>query len=143
MGLLIFQIRRVDIRYRAVAIPLEIGDTRIFRHQIVYHTIYIILDFRISQIQNHLISKVILVTIRQMDHPVLMLLIQLAFRVYHFRFDPQTELNASVRRFLHQLSDTVRQLGNGFFPVSQSLMVTAAGILIGKPAIVKQEHINS
>ena len=143
MGLLIFQIRRVDIRYRAVAIPLEIGDARIFRHQIVYHTIYIILNFRISQIQNHLISKVILVTIRQMDHPVLMLLIQLAFRVYHFRFDPQTELNASVRRFLHQLSDTVRQLGYGFFPIPQALTVTATRILIGEPAVVEQEHIDS
>jgi gamma-glutamylcysteine synthetase len=51
MRLFIFQIHRIDIRNRAVAVPFEESDAGIFGHQVVHHAEYMILYFRIAKVE--------------------------------------------------------------------------------------------
>ena len=141
MRLLIFQIHRIDIGYRTVAVPLKEGDAGIFSHQVIDHAKYMILYLRVTEVEYHLVTEVIFVTVGQVNHPVLMFLVKLAFRIHHFRLYPYTELDTFLMRLFHETSYSVRQFTGSFFPVAQTLMVTATGILVGKPAIIQQEHV--
>ena len=141
--LFLLQIRRVDISDRAIAIPFEESDTGIFSHQIIHYSKYEVLHFRIAQVKYQLITEVIFIPIGKMDDPVFMFLIKLTLRIHHFRFYPQTELDTLLCSFFDQTPDTVGQFICRFIPVSQALMIAAARIFIGKPAVVQQEHIHS
>ena len=141
MRLFIFQIHRIDIRNRAVAVPFEESDAGIFGHQVVHHAEYMILYFRIAKVEHHLVAEVVFITVRQMNHPVLMLFVKLAFGIYHFRLYPYTELDTFLLCFFNKTPYSVRKFVGSLFPVAQPLMVTATGIFVGKPTIVQQEHI--
>ena len=143
MRLFFLQIRRVDISDRTIAIPFEESDTGIFSHQIIHYSKDEVLHFRIAQVKYQLITEVIFIPIGKMDDPVFMFLVKLTLRIHHFRFYPQTELDALLSGFFDQTPDTVGQFICRFVPVSQALMIAAARIFIGKPAVVQQEHIHS
>jgi len=70
MGLLVFQISRINIGDGAIAIPFEVSDSGIFGFQPVYHVEDIILYFGVTQVEYQLIPEVILVAVRETDDPV-------------------------------------------------------------------------
>ena len=96
----------------------EESDIRIFCHQIVHNSEHIILYFRITQIQNQLVTEIILVTVRKMNHPVFMLFIQLTLRIHHFRFNPDTELYTFFLGGFRQITNAMRKLVSRFIPVT-------------------------
>ena len=141
IALFFLQIRRVDIGNRAVTIPLEECDVRIFLHQFFYYTVNIILYFRIAQIEYQLVTVIITVSIFIVDSPVRMFLEQFTFRIHHFRFNPDTEFYTSFLSCVYQCRNTARQFTVSYFPVTQSGLVILTWIFVGKPTVVQQEHI--
>ena len=96
LSLFILQIWGIDIGDRAVAIPLEESDIGIFLHNVFYNAIYIILHFRVTEIQYQLIAVIIRFAVRQLDGPVRMFLKEFALGVHHFRFNPDAELHIRI-----------------------------------------------
>ena len=136
-----FQIRRIDIGNRAVAIPFEISDTRIFLQQLIHNAIYIILHLRITQIEYQLVTIVIGFTVRVMDCPVRMLFKQFTLRIHHFRFNPETELHTFFFSCLNQRIDSIRKFVGRYIPVAQSGCIAAAFVFVAKPSVIQQEHV--
>ena len=141
--LFFFQIRRIDIGNRAVTIPFKECDIRILFHQFFYHTIYIILHFRIAQIEYQLVTVIITVSIFIVDSPVRMFLEQFTFRIHHFRFNPDTEFYTSFLSCVYQCRNSTRQFTVSHLPVTQTGLIILTRILVGKPTVVQQEHIDS
>ena len=96
---------------------------------------------RITEVEYQLVAEIIFFAIGETDHPVFMFFIKFTFWIYHFRFDPDTELDSLFLCFGSQLTDAVRQFVGGFRPVAQTLMITAARVFIGKPSVIQQEHV--
>ena len=143
MSLLVFQIRRVDIGNRTVAVPLEISDARIFGHQPVYYTEDEILYFGVAQVEHHLVAEIILIAVGQVNHPIFMLFVKFAFGAHHFRLYPNTEFDVAFGCFVYQFLDAMRQLVLCLVPVSQSLGVAVAFVFVSEPSVVEQEHIHT
>ena len=143
MSLLVFQIRRVDVGNRAVAVPLEISDARIFGHQAVYYAEDEVLHLGVAQVENHLVAEVIFVAVGQVNHPILMLLVKFALGADHFRFNPDAELDVAFGSFVHQLLDAVGELVFRFVPVTQALCVAVAFVFVAEPSVVEQEHVHA
>ena len=143
VGLLVLQVGRVDVGDGAVAVPLEIGDARVLGHQPVHYAEHEVLDFRVGQVEHHLVAEVVFVAVGQMDDPVLVLLVQFAFGIDHFRFDPDAELDVAFGRLVHQFLDAVGQLVFRLLPVAQPLGVAVAFVLVAEPSVVEQEHVHA
>ena len=137
LRLFFFQIRRIDIGYRTVAIPFEKGDFRIFRHESVNNAINKILHFRITQVQYQLIPEIIQLAVGQVNDPFRVFFKQFAFRIYHFGFYPDTEFHACFFRPFYQCSYSPWQFCSSCIPITQSRPVVFARILIAEPSIVQ------
>ena len=142
-SLFCFQIRRINICNRAVAIPLKVSNIRILFQQFVYDTVHIILHLRIAQVQHQLIAVIIRLTVRIMDCPIGMLFEQLALRIDHFRFNPKAKLHSFFLSSLYQGIDTTRKLVSRSFPVSQSCGIPATLVFVSKPSVIQQKHIHA
>ena len=141
--LFFFQIRRIDIGNRAVTIPFKECDIRILFHQFFYHTIYIILHFRIAQIEYQLVTIIIAVSLFIVDSPFRMFFKQFTLRVHHFRLYPDTEFHSSLFSSIYQCRNSTRQFTVSHLPVTQTGLIILTRILVGKPTVVQQEHIYS
>ena len=91
--LFLFQVGRIDIGDRAVAVPFEEGQIGILLHDLLHYTIDIILHGGIAEVEHQLIPIIIGLPVWQSDGPVGMLLKQFALGVHHLRFDPDTEFH--------------------------------------------------
>ena len=143
LSLLLLQVWRVNIGNRTVAIPFEESNFRIFLHQLLNNSIYIVLHFRVTQIQNQLIAVVINLSVFVVDSPIRVFLKEFALRVHHFRLNPDTEFHTGFLCSLHQCRHTARQLVVSHFPVTQTGLVILTRILVGKPSVVEQEHVHT
>ena len=141
VALVLLVIRRVDIGYNAVAVPLEVSHVGVLSHDAVDDAVHIILHLRVGDVEHELIAIIICVALRLQDNPVGMLLKQFALRVHHLRLNPYTELHTSLLCVSYKTRNTLRQLALCSLPVAQSGVVVLARILIGEPSVVEQEHI--
>ena len=70
-----------------------------------------------------------------------MLLKEFTLRIHHLWLNPNTKLYTSLLGISYQSRDSIRQLALGSLPVAETSMVVLTRILVGKPTIIKQEHI--
>ena len=132
---------RIDIGNHTVAVPLEVSHIRILRHDAIHDAEYIVLHLRITDIKYQLIAVIIGITLWLHDDPVRMLLKEFTLRIHHLRLNPNTKLYTSLLGISYQSRYSIRQLALGSLPVAETCMVVLARILVGKPTIIKQEHI--
>ena len=132
---------RIDIGNHTVAVPLEVSHIRILRHDAIHDAEHIILYLRITDIKYQLVAVIIGITLWLHDHPVGMLLKEFTLRIHHLRLNPNTKLYTSLFGISYQSRYAIRQLTLGSLPVAETCMVVLARILVGKPTIIKQEHI--
>ena len=142
-SLAILEIRRIDIGYRAVAVPLEICNIRILSHNIVNNTENMVLNLRIAHVKNKLIAIIVDLTVLVMYGPVRMLLKQFTFRINHLRFDPYSELHSCLFCSINKSRYASREFVGCSFPVAQSGLIILTRIFVGKPTVVKKEHIDT
>ena len=143
VALILLVVRRVNICYDAVTIPLEVSHFRILGHDAVDDAEHIVLHFRVRDVEHELVAIVICVALRLQDNPIRMLLKQFALRVHHLRLNPYTELHTSFLCISNEARYALRQLALCSLPVAQSGVVVLARILIGEPSVVEQEHIHT
>ena len=134
---------RINVGYRAVAVPLEELEIRILLHQIVHHTEHEVLYLWIGHIEHQLIAEVISVAIWQTQYPVGMFLGQLTLRIDHLRLYPYTEFHTFLVGSLHQIRHTVGQFLFGNLPVAQSGSVVGTRIFVAEPSVIEQEQIDA
>ena len=132
---------RIDIGNHTVAVPLEVSHIRILRHDTIHDAEHIILYLRITDIKYQLVAVIISITLWLHNHPVGMLLKEFTLRIHHLRLNPNTKLYTSLLGISYQSWYSIRQLALGSLPVAETCMVVLARILVGKPTIIKQEHI--
>lgn len=141
--LFVIEICRVGIHDRTVAIPFEIGDAGIFCHQPVHDPEDEILNLRIAQVQNQLIPEIELFTVGIAQNPVPVLFVELAAGIDHLGFDPQTESDPLAFGRFDQTGNASGQFVVGLIPVSESLRVAVARVLVAEPSVVQQEHLHA
>ena len=128
---------------RAVAIPFEVGDAGIFRHQTVHDAEDEVLHFGVGEVQHQLVPEVGFVAVGITQYPVAVLFIQLAAGIDHFGFDPETEADALALGSFDQSGDAAGQFAAGFVPISESLRVVVPRMLVAEPSVVEQEHVHA
>ena len=101
LSLFIFQVRRINISNRTVAIPFKEGYIGILRHNLIYDTKHEVLYFRIAQVKYQLITEIISFPVRVMDSPFRMCFEQVTFGIHHLWFNPDTEFDTGFFRFLY------------------------------------------
>ena len=142
-SLVMLEIRRIDVGDDTIAVPLEVSHVRILRHDTVHYLIHIILHLRIGDIQYKLVAIVIGLTIGLHDDPVGMFLEEFTLGIDHLWLYPDTKLHTCLLGISHQARYSFGQLILGGFPVTQSSAIVLARILIGKPSVIKQEHVHT
>ena len=143
VALVLLVVRRVDIGYHTVAVPLEVSHVRILSHNAVDNAKHIILNLRIADIEHQLVAIIICIALWLHNHPIRMLLEEFALWINHLRLNPDTKLHSCLLGISYQSWYTLRQLALGGIPVAQTSMVVLARILVGKPSVVEQEHIHT
>ena len=143
VGLVVPLVVGVDVGYGAVAVPLEVGYARIAGEQPVDHAKHVVLHLRVAHVEHQLVAEVILLTVGQGYHPVLVLLIQLRLRVHHLWLYPQPELHPLAPCLVGEAANAVGQLAGRDIPVAQALRVAMARIFVAKPTVVEQEHVDT
>ena len=86
---------------KAVAIPLGESNTRNTEGTADDLPLKA-LDFGPSKVENELIALEFQFPLRLRDHPIRMPLVQFTFRIDHFRFEPDAELEAAFERLRSQ-----------------------------------------
>src|SRR6185503_106411 len=86
---------------KAVAIPLGESNPRNTENIADYLPLKA-LDFGPGKVENELIALEFQFPLRLRDHPIRVLLIQFTFRIDHFRFEPDAELEEAFGRLRSQ-----------------------------------------
>ena len=136
-------VRRVDIGYHTVAVPLEVSNVRSFSHNAVDNAKHIILNLRVRDIEHQLVAIIICLALWLHNNPVGMLLEEFALWINHLRLNPDTKLHSCLLGISYQSWYTLRQLALGGIPIAKTSMVVLTRILIGKPSVIEQEHIHT
>ena len=137
MCLFVFEKWWILVGHAAVAIPLNKSKVWIFCKQVIYNIKNKVLHLRVAQIQYQLIAAIIFCTVRKLEYPVRMLLIQFAFWIDHFRFQPYTEFDSFGFRLSHQVTNTTGKFCAVFCPITQSGFIIVTRIFISKPSIIQ------
>ena len=116
--LLLFLIRREDIRERRVAVPLEVDDVGVLCHELVDDREHIVLHLWVGEVEHKLIAIIISLAVRLFNDPVLVLLIEFTLRVDHLRLNPQSELHAGFLSCLRQSENAAGQFRARRLPIT-------------------------
>ena len=104
-----------------VGIPLDISNLRILGEQVVNDTEYEVLHLRIGEVEHELRATTTQdsITLRSLDNPVGMLLVEFAGSVRHLRLNPDAKLDAMFLGITQQAFNTVRKLVLVHHPVAE------------------------
>ena len=130
---------------RHVGIPLDISNLRILGEQVINHAEHEILHLRIGEVEHELRATTTQdgITLRSLEDPVGMLLVEFAHTVGHLWLYPDTKLHAILLGITEQALDTIRQLVGIYHPVAQGAVVGLARIFLAKPSIVHHEEFST
>ena len=133
------QIWRVNIRKDPVHIPFDICD--ICRRKDFCHPLdHIINHFRICQIQYSLVTSLRVGAPRDLHRPVRMCTIQITVCIYHFRLDPDPELQSQV---IDLFTNTGKSAGQFLFiniPVTQRRLIV---ITVSEPSVIHDKQLDA
>ena len=87
-----------------IRIPFDVVDVRILCHQVVHYLEHIVLNLRIGKVQHQLSASpsVNRLTLRSLQDPVRMFLVEFAKGVGHLRLNPDSEFYSLVGSHLHK-----------------------------------------
>ena len=128
-----------------IGVPLDVVDARVLCHQVVDYLEHEVLNLRIREVQHKLgtATTFYCFTLRSLDNPVGMLVIEFADRVGHLRLDPYSEADSVGVCTLHQPAYAVRKLVLVHLPVAEGAVVGQTGIFLTEPAVVHDEELSS
>ena len=115
------EVLRTMIEDRHVCIPFDIGYFGILRHEVVNDAETEVLHLRIGHVENELCTAASqhCITLRSLDDPVGMLLVEFRNAVGHLRLNPDAELDTMLLGIAEQSFDAFGQLVLIYHPVAQ------------------------
>ena len=92
------QVRRTEVDDVHVGVPLDIRQVGVSRHQIIHDLEDEVLHLRIREVEHQLGTATARMrgALGRADNPVGVLFVEFALQVRHFRFNPDTELDATL-----------------------------------------------
>ena len=137
------QVFAARIGHDPVAVPFDVVDLVRQLHRVVEDAVHEILHGRIAQIQHPLVPALVDLPARALDNPFRVSMGQVTLRIDHFRLDPDTELQPLVMGIGSHIINSFREFGRIDFPVAEAGVVPVAGIILRKPAVVQDEHLEA
>ena len=132
---------RAGVGNFAVAIPFDVGNTRMPPKQLPHGIKNVPAYMRIAQVQQILAAFQPVFPMRETDDPLRMVLIKLRMRVHHFRLHPDAEAYSQFFRLANEAFQSMRQFSAVNLPVPQSGTGVIAGEPAAKPAVIQHEKL--
>ena len=128
-----------------VGIPLDVCNFGSLRHYVVENRVNIVLNLRICEVEHHLCAAAPLCewTVGTAQCPIGMFFEKFALCVYHFGFNPDSELYVMFFSIVCEGFDAVWQFLFAHHPVAKTCMVVVARVFVAKPTVVHNEKFAS
>ena len=131
--------------YGHIGIPLDISNLRIACEQVIDNTEDKILHLRIGEVEHELCSSSShgQRTVRGIENPIRMLVIELTGFIGHFRLYPNTKLHLFLFGCTYQSFNAIRQLTFIHNPIAQRRIIHITAILAAKPSVVHNKKLTT
>ena len=137
------QVLAARIGHDPVAVPFDVVDFVRQLHRVVEDAEHEVLHGRIAQVQHPLVPALVDFPAGALHDPFRMRVGQVALGIDHLRLDPDAEPQSLVMGIRGHIINSFRKLGRIDFPVAEASVVPVAGIVLGEPAVVQDEHFET